>query len=64
MVEIDGFHKGVLGKAGLCVPSEILHVAFQPDGFAQIKLKADLMDRVENFVRPGIVRVVADHGIL
>ena len=64
MVEVHRLHKGILGEAGFRVPPEILDVAFQPDGFAQIKLKADLMDRVENFVRPGIVRVVADHGIL
>ena len=64
IVKIHVLDEGILREAGFVMPFKILDVALQPDRLLQIELHADLVQRAEDLVRPGVRRVAADHGIL
>ena len=46
------------------MPFEIRNVQIQPDGRTKIKLMADFVQRVKNFMGPGIIAAVLDTNIL
>lgn len=58
IIEVDVIYKAVRAKAGLCVALELLDIGVQPDGPAQVKGMADLIQRMKYFMRPGIFGVV------
>ena len=55
IVKIDGLYKTVLGKTGLVVTFKVCNIHIQPDGRTEIKLMADFVQRVKNFMGTGIV---------
>ena len=64
IIELDGFDEGVLAETGFGMPPELLDIVLQPDRLAEIEFQAYFMQRVEYFMRPRIVGIVADHRIL
>lgn len=64
VVEINFFHKAVLGKARLAIALKVPDVTIQPLGLSQIEFQADLGEGMENFVGTGILCFIADYRIL
>lgn len=62
-IKINFFYKIVLTKARFAVPLKFGDGGFQPDGFAQIELQADFLQRVEYFVGAGFFPPVLNDGI-
>lgn len=63
IVKIDGLYKTVLGKTGFVVTFKVCNIHIQPDGRTEIKLMADFVQRVKNFMGTGIVTAVLDAGV-
>lgn len=63
IIEVDVLNKRVLPEPGFGMLFEILDIAVQPDRFAKIKLRADIVQSVKDLVRAGIVCIIADYGI-
>jgi len=58
IVKIDGLYKTVLGKTGLVVTFKVCNIHIQPDGRTEIKLMADFVQRVKNFMGTGAVFMI------
>ena len=59
----DFLNKVILGEPGFGVTLKIGDCGVQPDGFAQVELQTDFLQRIEDFMGAGIVRAVFDDSI-
>ena len=63
IVKIDVFHKAVLCETGFVVLLKFFYGRIQPDRLSQIKLIADLVQRMKDLVGTGVRTVVLNDGI-
>ena len=59
VIEINTFYKVVLGKTGFIVTFKIAYISVEPDWLAKIELITDFVQGIKNFVRAGIVIIIA-----
>lgn len=64
IVERNLFDEAVLKKAGFRMIFELADIAVEPDRFSEIEAQTDLVKRVKDFMRPRILPVIRNDGIL
>ena len=63
IIKINGIHKIILIKSRLCMLLKFCDRYIQPDRLAQIKLIADFLQRIENFMCACLIRIVVSRSI-
>ena len=58
IVKGNRFYELILRKSGFGVALKFLYVGRQPDRFAEVKCKADFIQRLKHFMGSGILRIV------
>ena len=63
IIKLDMFNKTVLAKSGLGMAFEIRNITFQPNWVLQVKIIADFLQGMKNFVCSCIFRVIINDQI-
>ncbi len=64
IIERNLFHKAILPEAGFGMPLKFADIAVKPERFPKVKAQTDLVERAKDLMRPRILALIDDDGIL
>ena len=62
IIKINGIHKVILIESCLVMSFEFINIMIQPDRFAEVELITDRVQSIEDLMRSGVIRLIADYG--
>lgn len=63
IIKINRIYKVILIEPCLVMFFEFLNIMIQPDWLAKIEFIADRVQSIEDLMRSGIIRLIADYGV-